>query len=116
MTTSGNYSIPDFFTALLSDFREVLRTEDAPFEDPGPDLLPLDFLADFMIRTCVLPFQTGALDTDPLMTELIQRIIEESSMVQAHVSTWRSTTTICEPAKTNVEDSTQEHLASVTLP
>ena len=58
LTTSDNDSIPDFFDALEFEFRETLDTAAAISEDCGTGVLPFSFIADFMFRTCVLPFQT----------------------------------------------------------
>ena len=81
LQASDNDSIPDFFDGLYNEFQDALHTDSTSALDCGPGVLPFTFIAEFMHRTCVLPFQTQGLDEDTLKADLALRIAEESVMV-----------------------------------
>ena len=64
----------------------------------------------------MLPYQTEGQDESTIKGRLAYRIAEESATVQAHASTWRTSTTLDKPPSLEVEDTTLLRVAETVFP
>ena len=102
--------IADFFTGLLAE------VEDGDKTGANRTHLPLNDLAKFVHKHCSLPFVLHGPSTEDHISMIMERIAEESAMVQAYLTVWRSSGSVNKPAHEHVESQLQSQLADIVYP
>ena len=110
LQTSDQDCIADFFHGLLNEIDDDDRA------DTTHTHLPLQALAAFVLKHCSLPFVLGATCTEDQIWENMQKIAEESSMVQAYLSVWKSSGSVSQLGETQVAEKLQNELDTIVYP
>ena len=84
-------TVDDFFFSLLQQKCEDETLDNALHTD---DNLSLQWIANFIVSHCALPYTVPDTDHEIVIRDLSERIKEEILGVQAYVNVWRGSTTV----------------------
>ncbi len=104
-----------FFHELVRAYREELQTTDVG-TDPESRTLSLRWLAQFIHKSCNIPFEAKGDTQDEIITHIAERIAEEVAAVNAYTSAWRGQATVPGEATKNVTSETQAAVEERVFP
>ena len=110
LQTSDQDCITDFFQGLLAE------VDDQGRDDAKRTHLPLHTLATFILKHCSMPFVLDEASKEDQISQIMEKIAEESAMVQAYLSVWKSSGTVSQPGATQVEANLSHALETVVYP